>query len=98
MRRTTAPPALANMGGPLVVPAMAGFAVFLWQNRHRDIAVLFPPPGLIEALPEGTEILESSASQLVVSGAPGLSATLYAAGATIVLAADRGGCKARALP
>jgi hypothetical protein len=80
------------VAGPLLI------AAFLLLNRTEDVVVLFPPEGLIAALPDNTDILGSTRTELILSGAPGLTAALYAAGATIVLNAGRGGCTARALP
>ncbi|MDH3262651.1 MAG: hypothetical protein OEM24_01480 [Paracoccaceae bacterium] len=84
----------------IAIPAIGIAAVLMLiiANRSEDVVVLFPPEGLAEALPAGAAIVATAPMQLTIRGSAGLTEALYAAGATIVLNAGKGSCKAQSLP
>jgi hypothetical protein len=54
--------------------------------------VLFPPPGLIAALPPGAAITSVGRFSITLKGGNGLVSALYAAGAPLVLPAGLTAC------
>ncbi len=78
--------------------ALAAFLAIQTFERNRQVVVLFPREGLIEALPEGTRIISSAPMELTLMGSYGLTQALRDVGASIVLPAGKGGCAARSLP
>jgi hypothetical protein len=54
--------------------------------------VMFPPEGLVRALPPGVSVVSSGPVSLTLRGGTDLVATLYALGATLVLPAGLTGC------
>lgn len=54
--------------------------------------VILPPDGLLQGLPDGVAVLSETMGTLTLSGPPGLVATLYKAGALLVLPAGLVGC------
>jgi hypothetical protein len=60
------------------------------------LLVLFPPDGLIAALPDGVAVVDAGPVSLTVSGGNGLAAQLYRIGAPLVLPARLEGCLPRA--
>ena len=56
------------------------------------LVVLFPPDGLIDALPDGVAVVGRGPISLTVSGGTDLAAQLYRLGAPLVLPAGLQGC------
>lgn len=54
--------------------------------------VMFPPDGLVRALPEGVSVVSAGPVSLTLRGGHDLVATLYALGAPLVLPAGLTGC------
>jgi hypothetical protein len=54
--------------------------------------VMFPPEGLVRALPDGVSVVSSGPVSLTLRGGDDLVTTLYALGAPLVLPAGLTGC------
>jgi hypothetical protein len=54
--------------------------------------VMFPPEGLVRALPDGVAVVSAGPVSVTLQGGEGLVATLYALGAPLVLPAGLTAC------
>ncbi len=76
------------LGGWLAVLALvAGLG-----GKAPALVILFPPDGLIAALPDGVAVVGRGPVSLTVSGGADLAAQLYRLGAPLVLPAGLQGC------
>lgn len=77
----------------LPIVAVAWIAILTAIMRLTGEAlVLFPPPGLIAALPPGAAITSVGRFSITLKGGNGLVSALYAAGAPLVLPAGLTAC------
>lgn len=76
------------LGGWLAVLAL----VARLGGEAPALVILFPPDGLIAALPDGVAVVGRGPVSLTVSGGADLAAQLYRLGAPLVLPAGLQGC------
>ena len=72
------------------IGTLAGVA--LLSDAAPALLVVLPPPDFADRLPSEVRLLTGTGRSLTVAGPPGLAATLYAAGAPLVLPAGLTGC------
>ncbi len=79
---------------PLVALGWIGTLALVMRLGGEATAarVMFPPEGLVRALPEGVSVVSSGPVSVTLRGGEGLVATLYALGAPLVLPAGLTGC------
>lgn len=83
---------------PLVLAGWVGVLALVARlgGEAPALLVLFPPNGLIGALPDGVAVVDAGPVSLTLSGGGDLAAQLYRLGAPLVLPAGLEGCLPRA--
>lgn len=79
---------------PLVALGWIGTLALVMRlgGEAPSALVLFPPEGLVRALPPGVAVVSSGPVSVTLKGDENLVVTLYSLGATLVLPAGLTGC------